>query len=478
MNKLGIRLKVLLVFTAVTLSGGLLLFVSAGWQLQQATLSFYQRDLQASAMTIANVLVEPMEEQEDEEPSGRSLQAILQRNQTQSGWMFTVLDQGGRVLASTYEPRYALGEPLPYSSELYVALKGQTAHAVRNNENGEKFVYVAVPVLYENQVVGVVRGAASMAPAYRQARQKWVQLAAVALPILLLTVAVALWFGRTLTRPIRQLHTSALRIAEGALDERVSVQSDDEIGQLADAFNYMTGRINVLLSAQRNFVSNAAHELRAPLMSLKLRCEALHNQPLSEAQKARYQAELAQEIEHMSELISQLLILARLDEGRHEAGQPPGDLVAFLRDIARTWRIRANAAHLQLTAEIPAVLPDAPVAAGDLQIILENLLSNAVKYTPAEGRVSLRVERDSAALRLIVSDSGEGFTSEEQTQLFQRFSRIVRRREEDIAGTGLGLAIVKAVLEQYGGTITASSDGPGQGATFAISLPLEKTSVA
>ncbi len=474
MNRFGIRLKVVLVFTAVTLFGGLLLFVSAGWQLQQATLSFYQRDLQAAALTIANVLVEPMEEQEDEQPTGRSLQVILERNHIESGWMFTVLDQEGRVLASTYEPRYALGEPLPYSTELYVALNGRAAHAVRHNENGEKFAYVAVPVLYENQVVGVVRGAASMAPAYRQARQKWYQLAAVALPILLLTVAVALWFGRTLTRPIRQLHASALRIAEGALDERVTIRSDDEIGQLGEAFNFMTGRINVLLSAQRTFVSNAAHELRAPLMSLKLRCEALRTQPLDDAQKMRYQSELAQEIDRMSELITQLLILARLDEGRHEAGQPPGDLVAFLRDMARTWRIRASAANLRFEDDIPAALPDVPAAASDLQIILENLLGNAVKYTPAGGQVMLRAERDLTALRLIVSDTGEGFAPEEQDKLFQRFSRIVRRREEDIGGTGLGLAIVKAVLERYGGTITATSDGPDQGATFAVSLPLEK----
>jgi signal transduction histidine kinase len=178
----------------------------------------------------------------------------------------------------------------------------------------------------------------------------------------------------------------------------------------------------------------------------------------------------------MSELITQLLILARLDEGQHEAGQAPGDLVAFLRDLARTWRIRASAANLSFEADIPTSLPDVPAAASDLQIILENLLSNAMKYTPAGGQVTLRAERDLTALRLIVSDTGEGFAPEEQDKLFQRFSRIVRSREEDIGGTGLGLAIVKAVLERYGGTITATSDGPNQGASFAVSLPLEKRS--
>jgi signal transduction histidine kinase len=473
MSKLGIRAKVLLIFTSVTLLGELLLFLSAGWQIQKATLEFYQRDLQTSASNMANVLAEPMEGDEEERPTGRGLQNLLERNQTESGIMFTVLDGQGRVLASTYTPLYPLAEPLPDAAEVSAALAGHAAREIRRSETGEKLAYVAVPILYEGRVIGVVRVAAPMSTAYRQARHKLYGLAAVALPILLLTIAASLWLGQTLIRPIKRLHASALRIADGALDERVEVKSADEIGQLAKAFNFMAGRVNVLLSAQRTFVSNAAHELRAPLMSLKLRNEALQNQPLSDEQRAVYQAELAKEIDQMSALISQLLILARLDEARHLVDQPPGDLVAFLRDVARTWRIRANAAHLRFESDIPPALPNVPVAASDLQIILENLLGNAVKYTPAGGRVFLQAAHDRQAFRLIVSDTGEGFSPEEHDKLFERFSRLVRVRDEDVSGTGLGLAIVKAVLERYGGTIAARSDGPDRGATFEVTLMIQ-----
>jgi signal transduction histidine kinase len=469
-RKLGLRGKVLIIFTSVTLLGGLSLFLTAGLQLQDATLEFYQQDLQASAFNMASRLADSMGE-EDEALSGKALQSLLEK-QTDSKVMYTVLDASGRVVASTYLPLYALAQPLPNTPELAAALAGRTARAIRDSETGEERAYVAVPIVYEGQIRGVVRVAAPMSTAYRQARNKWYQLTAVAMPILFLTVGASLWLGRTLTQPIKKLNTTALRIAEGAFDERVAIKSGDEIGQLGSAFNFMAERINALLTAQRSFVSNAAHELRNPLMGLKLRCEALRNQPLSEEQKTLYMSELAQEIEHMSTLITQLLILARLDEGHHQADQPPEDTIAFLQDAARTWRIRASAAELKFEADIPSSLPDIQIAASDLQIILENLLGNAVKYTPRGGQIALHATSDKTTFRLTVRDSGEGFSPEEGARLFGRFTRLAHARETNIPGTGLGLSIAKAILEQYGGTITAHSDGPNQGAAFEVSLPL------
>lgn len=472
MHKLGLRGKVLLIFTSVTLLGGLSLFLTAGLQLQSATLEFYQQDLQASAFNMANRLADLMGE-EDEALSSKALQSLLERSQTDLKVMYTVLDASGRVVASTYTPLYALSQPLPNTPELAAALAGRTARAVRASETGEKRAYVAVPIVHDGQVRGVVRVAAPMSIGYRQARSKWYQLTAVAIPILFLTVGASLWLGRTLTQPIQKLHTTALRIAEGAFDERVEIKSGDEIGQLGSAFNFMAERINALITAQRSFVSNAAHELRNPLMGLKLRCEAIRSQPLSEEQKTLYMSELAQEIEHMSTLITQLLILARLDEGHHQADQPPEDTVAFLQDAARTWRIRARAADLQFQADIPPSLPDVQVAANDLQIILENLLSNAMKYTPRGGQIVLRAHSDKTGFRLTVLDTGEGFSPEESARLFGRFTRLAHAREKNIPGTGLGLSIVKAILQQYGGTITAHSDGPNQGAVFEVSFPVK-----
>ncbi len=470
MNTLGIRGKVLLVFTSVTLAGGLALLLTAGWQLQNATLEFYQHDIQTAALSLANGMVEPLEESEGGQ--SRILQTLLERNPGHPEMTFTVTDSNRRVLASTEEPRVALGAQLPVTPEIADALNGSLSHTVRTDDSGSKRAYVAVPILYENRVIGLLRASAPMATATHNAREKWYQLIAVALPILLLTVAASLWFGRTLIRPIKQLHTSALHIADGAFEERVTIHSRDEIGQLGDAFNFMAGRISTLMAAQRSFVSNAAHELRAPLMSLKLRSEALQDPTLSADQRAAYLTELTQKINHMSTLITQLLILARLDEGRHQADHPPDDIVAWLHDIARTWRIRVAAAGLRFEAAIPATLPDSAMAASDLQIVLDNLIENAVKYTPPGGRIRLDVSAGDSTLRLRVSDTGEGFDPEARDTLFERFARLSRVREREIPGTGLGLAIVKALLERYGGTVSATSDGPGQGATFEVVFPL------
>ncbi len=473
-NGLGIQAKVVLVFATVTLVGGMALFVTAGWQLQGATLAFYEHDVQTAALSLANGLAEPMGEGDSERANTATLQTILERNRGNSKMTFTILDTSLRVLASTESPLFPLNERLPATPELTAALNGSAAHVIRSSETGEKRTYVAVPILNESRVAGVLRASAPMATAYAQARQKWAELGIVAVPIVLLTVAAGLWLGRALTRPIQQLHLSALRIADGAFDERVTVESRDEIGQLGHTFNFMVERINALLATQRSFVSNAAHELRSPLMSLKLRIEALQDPALGGDQRATYLVDLSKEIDHMSTLIGQLLVLARLDEGRHQTGEPPGDIVAFFQDSARTWRIRAQGVGLSFDADIPAVLPDLPVAASDLQIVLDNLIGNATKYTPSGGNIWLTVRSDdrSRTLRVTVRDNGEGFSAEDQITLFGRFARLSRVRDREIPGTGLGLAIVKAVLGQYGGTITAHSDGPQQGATFEVIFPL------
>ncbi len=472
MLRLGIRQKVLLTFAAIVLIGGTAVFLIAGLEVRDVTLEFYQQDLEMSALNLANVVVDAL----DEDNSG-TLQTLLDRAHARENQTFTLLDTQRRVLASTSDFSYTKNTPLSETPELLDAAEGNRGHAIRTGENGEDFAFVAVPVTYEGRLIGIVRTEAPMSPAYRDVRRKWYELAAVAVPVSLLTLAASFWLGGTLTRPIRQLHTSALRIAEGHLDERVTIRSGDEIGHLAQAFNYMAERVNTLLSTQRSFVSSAAHELRAPLMSLKLRVEALQERSLPDAQRTAYLNELTQEIDHLSSLITQLLILARLDEGRHQADTPPSDPVAFFTDLARSWRIRARTAEITFDAALPNQLPPLALTASDVQIVVDNLLSNAFKYTPAGGTVELRVTHDHAMLRIAVRDNGEGFPPDEKSQLFERFYRSPRARSHTVFGTGLGLSIVKAVVDEYGGTITAHSDGPDRGAAFEVALSVNRSAV-
>ncbi|MCA9913753.1 MAG: HAMP domain-containing histidine kinase, partial [Anaerolineae bacterium] len=353
--------------------------------------------------------------------------------------------------------------------DLVEAGRGEVGTDIRQGHDGVDHLYAAAPILYENQIQGYLILAQLMEPAYNEVRQQWIELGGATLPVIALVIGASLWLSGTISHPVQQLRNSALRMADGALDTRIDGTSQDEVGELARTFNYMAEQLESLMQTQRSFVSNAAHELRTPLMTLKLRAEALEDEALSTAERSQYLQEIQDEIDHMAELVSSLLVLARIDEGRHKHSSPINDTASALMDVARHWRIAANKANLDFEAQIPEDLPSVPLATNDLRLVLDNLLGNAIKYT-TEGRVCLAVRQKPDALMLEVKDTGIGFSAEQGAQLFTRFYRSEHTRTQ-FEGNGLGLSIVQAILEQYGAKITASSGGIGKGATFTVAIP-------
>jgi len=172
----------------------------------------------------------------------------------------------------------------------------------------------------------------------------------------------------------------------------------------------------------------------------------------------------------MAELVSSLLVLARIDEGRHQHNGSITDTASMLHDIARHWRIESTKQGLEFFADISPMLPDLPLTANDLRLVLDNLLSNAIKYT-TEGKVCFAVEQSAGQVVMRVRDTGIGFAPEQATQLFTRFYRSEQVRA-DFEGNGLGLSIVQSILQQYGVSITADSEGIGEGATFTVAVPI------
>ncbi|MCA9904297.1 MAG: HAMP domain-containing histidine kinase, partial [Anaerolineae bacterium] len=178
-------------------------------------------------------------------------------------------------------------------------------------------------------------------------------------------------------------------------------------------------------------------------------------------------------VDHMASLVSSLLILARIDESRHPLHVEPYDSTALLHDVARHWRIEAQRAKLGFEMGIPADLPDIPVAANDLRMVLDNLLSNAIKYTP-EGKVTFTARHSGDQVVLQVTDTGRGYSPDEGQQIFTRFFRAADVRADEISGTGLGLAIVQSIVALYDGHVQARSAGIGQGSQFIVTLPLKR----
>lgn len=475
MFKPSISRQLLLTFTTITAVGGLTLFFIAGQLLQNATFDFYKRDVLTEAVTLSGTLSGGEHGDRDGDNSGLSNplgQYALRRLQSEPDWQFYVVNQQGQIIPD----RNATDQTVPSidanTPEVQSAIKGTETQATRSDADGKINLYSAAPIRFgDNNIRAVLWLVVPMQPAYDLVNRRWAQLAAVLLPVIGLIVIASLWVGQTLTRPIRQLHMSALRITAGDHNERISMKREDEIGQLATAFNIMLDSLNALLIAQRSFVSNAAHELRAPLMSMKLRIEALSDDSIPSEERKDYLSEASDEIQHMADLVTALLTLARLDEGKHSSKLEPFDTAAFLHDTARSWRIRSAQTGVVVESDIPDTLPDIALSAADLRIVLDNLLINAAKYTPVGGHICLKARAEPKELFLEVSDTGEGFSPEIIPHLFERFYRANLDRNKSIPGNGLGLAIVEALLKQNGGTISANSAGLGKGATFSIHIP-------
>lgn len=468
LNRLTIRQRILVIFIVIAFVGGTVQFLIAGRQLEAATLEFYQHHLETDALLVAVTFAEPLGhylEDEDEDDIGRMLATFQQ----EVGHNYLILDRNYRVVGYTANTGYEQVDRVPASPELIEADTAQIGSDIRPNHAGESTLYLAVSVIYEGDALGYLVLSEPIAPAYAEVNRRYMELAIATLPVIVLVIGASLWVSSTISRPVQHLRDSALNMARGALDTRIQSSSQDEIGQLGETLNYMAGQLETLMKTQRSFVSNAAHELRTPLMTLKLRAEALSDETLSKNERETYLVDIRQEIDHMAELVSALLMLARIDEGRQPHNGVVLDTVSLLHDIMRHWRIEAEAKRLEFFAQIDPDLPDLPMSPNDLRVVLDNLLSNAIKYTE-QGHIRVMVSHTRQTFSIQVCDTGIGFTEQQRTHLFERFyrSETVRGR---FSGNGLGLSIVMAILDYYDGRIEASSPGTERGSEFTVHLP-------
>lgn len=469
LKHLTIRQRILATFLTIVLTSGLVQLFIAGRQLQLATLEFYQHHLETDALMIAATLSEPLEDYLEGDGT-REMQRILANFQRDVGHDYLIVDRSFRVIGFTADTGYESLARVSPSAELVAASNDNIGADRRLGHDGTVHLYVAVAIRYEREILGYLVLSRPVAPAYAEVYQQWFELGSMSIPVIGLVIAVGLWLSNTISRPVQQLRNSALKMAEGDFSTRIETDAQDEVGQLAQTFNYMAEQIEGLMRTQRSFVSNAAHELRTPLMTLKLRVEALEDDVLSIEERRQYLHEIQQEVDHMAGLVSALLVLARIDEGRHQRHTSITDTAAILQDIARHWRIESTKQGLGFTVDIPTALPDLPLAPNDLRLVLDNLLGNALKYT-ATGEISLAVEQNPEQVNISVRDTGMGFSAEQQQKLFMRFYRAEQARS-NFEGNGLGLSITQAVLEQYNASIIAKSEGIGKGATFTVSVPI------
>jgi two-component system OmpR family sensor kinase len=305
-------------------------------------------------------------------------------------------------------------------------------------------------------------------------RLLWVELLVTAGVLAALT-ALGLWVVRLGLRPLGQIEATAAAIAAGDLSRRVErAEPRTEVGRLGLALNTMLGRIESAFNAQaaserklRRFVADASHELRTPLAAVRAYAELFSRGAESRPEDlARSMDGIRRESERMSVLVDDLLLLARLDEGR-PLEREPVELDEVVGEAVETALTVEPDRPIDFRAESASVIGDRE----RLRQIVDNLLGNVRAHTPAGSPVTVRVERLNGSAAIEVTDSGPGLSTEDAERAFERFYRADQSRARSSGGVGLGLSIVAAVAEAHGGTVSARSE-PGEGATFQITLPL------
>jgi two-component system, OmpR family, sensor kinase len=322
--------------------------------------------------------------------------------------------------------------------------------------------YLAVPIEGAEGLQGVFVVASSLSSERREVEEA-VRLAALVLLSVLLIASVLAWLvaGRVLA-PLRLLADTARSIGESGLSQRIPVTGNDEIADLSRTFNAMLDRLEAAFQTQREFVSDASHELRTPITIVRGHLELLGDDP---EERRETIALVTGELDRMSRFVDDLLLLAKAERedflrvSEIELGALTDELLDKAKALGdRRWELESRG---------EAVL------VGDRQRLTQALMGlaqNAVQHTEPGDRVWLGTEADRREARLWVRDPGPGVAPDDQERIFSRFARASasRRRSE---GAGLGLAIVRAIAEAHGGRVALSSR-PGAGATFTVIIPL------
>jgi heavy metal sensor kinase len=294
----------------------------------------------------------------------------------------------------------------------------------------------------------------------------------IAVPLALaLAAGGGIFLARRALKPVDKIAQTAQEIGESDLSRRINVNTKDELGRLAATLNEMIGRLERAFQRQKQFTSDASHELRAPLAVIEAESTlALQKErPSSDYQQSL--EVISQESKQMSSLIDQLLTLARADAGKEQwnfAEVNLGKLISNLStDIEVLCQEKGLSFQLGQTQEL--------VVKGDearLRELFMNLLNNAIRYTPGPGTVSVSFRREGQMAVVAITDTGVGIPTEDIPFIFERFYRVDKSRSRAEGGSGLGLAICQHIAEAHGGKIEVESQ-VGAGSTFSVWLPLQ-----
>lgn len=276
------------------------------------------------------------------------------------------------------------------------------------------------------------------------------------------------WMAERITRSLRHLRDAAGQLDLRDLSRRVPVEGNDEITELATAFNRMCDRLEREERSRRQLLADTAHELRHPLTLLQGRLDLMQEGrvPIDAAALLP----LEDEVLRLTRLVGDLRDLSLTEVGGLTLHKQPLDIGALVKSLLDTMEPMAQEKGITLKGEIAPGLPAVQADPDRMQQVLANLFLNALQYTEPGGQVSVQAQVEAGAVQVQICDTGRGIPEEELAHIFDRFYRVEKSRSRESGGSGLGLAIVRSLVELHGGRVAVRSK-VGEGSCFAVSLP-------
>lgn len=352
---------------------------------------------------------------------------------------------------------------------------GVSSWAVSENEDGTHSIEAALPVLKNASTIGFVFLKKSLADADAYLSDIRYTLMMLSIVSSLLLAACSFLLANVITAPLIKLTKAVEEISEGDFNQKVEVVGHDEIARLGESFNNMSGKLTLLEDKRKQFVSDASHELKTPLATIRLSCEsaksALENGANIEM-ASEFMDDISGEIDRLNRIIEKLLAMTKNDSQVVRNDFNTVDLhnmivsiIKKLTPLAREKNINLSFVgtdddnHLQMLADYDK-----------LYEAVYNITDNSIKYTNEDGFVQVTLSGDITRILIEIEDNGIGIPKDQEGLIFDRFYRVDRARARDTGGTGLGLSIANEAIQAHGGHIELIS-AEGVGSKFIIVLP-------
>ncbi|MFD1849767.1 sensor histidine kinase [Oceanobacillus bengalensis] len=284
-----------------------------------------------------------------------------------------------------------------------------------------------------------------------------------------LSIFIVIFSTKYFLKPISKLTTATKSLSNGDFNVELDIKRHDELGELSMNFLRMARRLEKTDEMRKEFISNISHDIRSPLSNIKGYTNLLENENLSAEERADHISIINGEINRLSSLTKQLLLLASLDRNEDIMKKSPFNLGKQMKELVRNYQWLISEEGIMLSYS----LPDIEIT-GDpslLHTIWDNLLTNAIKYSKPGGTIEISIEERGKSVFITFEDTGIGLKQTDIERIFDRFYRVDTARSQVVEGTGLGLSIVASIVRLHAGKIHVNSK-ENEGTTFVVELPI------